>query len=474
MSALRRPNTAPAATDTPLAVVIGGGISGLVAARELALTGHRVVVAEAGALGGRVTAHTVDSLVLDAGAESFATRNPSVSRLARELGLDVVLPSESPAWLHAGPGRDIPLPRTGIFGIPGDPLAADVVAALGRPGAERAAEDLDLPVDPSLLKGNVSLGHLVRERLGQAALDTLVAPVVSGVHSADPDVLDADAIAPGLRAALAREGSLCRAAASLRAAAPAGSAVAGLDGGMNTLTTALLEDLRERGVTLLDHTVIDTVELAEGIWHVASGTDTLEADRLVVATDGPTAVDLLAGSVPGLAALRPAKGAGVTLVTLVVDQPVLDEAPRGTGVLVAPDATDVVAKALTHSTAKWPWLAREAGPGRHAVRLSYGRTTDAAARMADAKDAVLTKQAIADAAVLLGVPLSSADVLGSDVIRHPGALPMATEGHRALLDAAAVLLRGVEHLDVIGAWRSGTGLTPIVAATRAQLGISAS
>lgn len=474
MSALRGPNTAPAADGAPLAVVIGGGIAGLVAARELALTGHRVLLAEAGALGGRVTGHSVDELVLDAGAESFATRNPSVSRLAHELGLDVVLPAESPAWLHAGAGRDVPLPRTGIFGIPGDPLAPDVVDALGRAGAERAAQDLAMPVDPAVLQGPVSLGRLVRERLGEEALLTLVAPVVSGVYSADPDALDADAIAPGLRAALEREGSLCRAAASLRAAAPAGSAVAGLDGGMNTLTTALVRDLRERGVTLLDHAVVDTVELADGLWHVASGTDALEADRLVVATDGPTAVDLLAESVPGLAALRPAEGTGVSLVTLVMDQPLLDEAPRGSGVLVAPGATDVMAKALTHSTAKWPWLAREAGPGRHVVRLSYGRSTDGAMRLADAEDQVLVEQAIADAAVLLGVPLTAADVLGADVIRHPGALPMATEGHRAHLDAIAELLRGAPHLDVVGAWRSGTGLTPVVAAVRSQLGFSAS
>lgn len=474
MATLRRPNTAPAASGSPLAVVIGGGIAGLVAARELALTGHRVVLAEAAGFGGRVTGHTVDSLELDAGAESYATRNPAVTRLARELGLTSALPTESPAWLHAEAGRDVPLPRTGIFGIPGDPLAPDVVQALGAAGAERAAQDLDLAVDPALFEDGVSLGRLVRERLGQAALDTLVTPVVSGVHSADPEVLDADAIAPGLRAALRREGSLCRAAASLRAAAPAGSAVAGIDGGMHTLTAALLQDLRERGVTLLDHTRIDTVELEDGLWHVASGPDALEADRLVVATDGATAVDLLSGSIPGLAALRPAEGAGVSLVTLVVDQPLLDEAPRGSGVLVAPGATDVVAKALTHSTAKWPWLAREAGPGRHVVRLSYGRLSDSAARIADAEDEVLLEQAIADAAVLLKVPLSRADVLGSDVIRHPGALPLATAGHRALLDAVEALLADVPELDVLGAWRSGTGLTPIVAATRSQLGISAS
>ncbi|WP_233548647.1 protoporphyrinogen/coproporphyrinogen oxidase [Galactobacter valiniphilus] len=461
-------------SQAPAAVVLGAGVAGLVAARELALLGYEVSVLEAGEPGGRVSAHVVDGLSLDAGAESFATRNDAVARLAGELGLEIVYPAPSPAWLHAGPGRDVPLPRSGVVGIPGDPREADAIAALSAEGAARAVLDLETPVQPELLEGPVSLGELVRVRLGQEVLETLVTPVVSGVHSADPEALDADAIAPGLRAALEREGSLSAAAASLRAAAPAGSAVAGLRGGMNTLVTALVADLQARGVHLITGAEVEHVEREEnGAWHVSVGSDVLDAERLVVATDGPRAVELLSGAVPGLAALRPEEGAGVSLVTLVVDLPDLDVAPRGTGVLVAPGAPDVVAKALTHATAKWPWLAELAGPGRHVLRLSYGRLTDEAARVADADDETLLKQGLADAATLLGVQLGGADVLGWDVVRHHGALPMATLGHRDRLQAISGLLAPVPELDVVGAWRYGTGLAAVVSSTRQALGLSA-
>ncbi|MDR2257227.1 MAG: FAD-dependent oxidoreductase [Arthrobacter sp.] len=464
--------TAPSVA--PTAVVIGAGVAGLVGARELALLGYEVSLLEADEPGGRVRAHVVDGLSLDAGAESFATRNDAVARLAGELGLELVFPAASPAWLHAGAGRDVPLPRSGVVGLPGDPREADAVAALSAEGAARAALDLETPVEPELLEGAVSLGELVRVRLGQEVLDRLVTPVVSGVHSADPDALDADTIAPGLRAALAREGSLSAAAASLRAAAPAGSAVAGLRGGMNTLVSALVQDLAERGAHLIAGAAVDSIERAEdGTWHVSVGADVLDAERLVVATDGPRAVDLLAGVVPGLAALRPDEGAGVSLVTLVVDLPDLDVAPRGTGVLVAPDAGDVLAKAMTHATAKWPWLAELAGPGRHVLRLSYGRLTDAAARVADADDETLLRQGVADAAALLGVELSEADVLGWDVVRHHGALPLATVGQRDRLSAVSGLLAPVPELDVVGAWRFGTGLAAVVSSTRKTLGLSA-
>ncbi|WP_417233483.1 hypothetical protein [Arthrobacter sp.] len=50
------------------------------------------------------------------------------------------------------------------------------------------------------------------------------------------------------------------------------------------------------------------------------------ADRLVIATPGPAAVDLLGTVLPDAAALRPATGNGIALATLV-DRPELDDAP---------------------------------------------------------------------------------------------------------------------------------------------------
>ena len=105
---------------------------------------------------------------------------------------------------------------------------------------------------------------------------------------------------------------------------------------MNTLVDALVADLRARGVQLLAaHRADDVAKTREG-WRVTAGESTFDADRLVVALDGPAAVGLLEKSVPELAGLRPASGPLVSLVTLVVDLPQLDGRPRGTGILVAP------------------------------------------------------------------------------------------------------------------------------------------
>lgn len=352
------------------ALVVGGGIGGLVAARRLALEGLSVTLFErSGTLGGQVARQHVGGADLDAAAESFATRGGAVVALLHELGLgdDIVTPRPSPAWLHRIDGTAVPLPATSVMGIPGNPLAPDVIRAIGRRGAWRAQLDLLLPAGRGA--DAASLGELVRVRMGSAVADGLVAPVVRGVHSTDVDALPVERAHPRLREELRQRGSLAAAVLALRASAPAGSQVAGIRGGMFRLVDALVADCLRRGV-----------EIELGVDAQIVGPD-------AVTVGGRRRTGLV---VPAQPAADPAATREATLVTLVVEAPALDDAPRGTGVLVAQGAPGVRARALTHLSAKWSWVA-EALPGRHALRLSYDGVPD---------DAVAV--AVADAGILLG------------------------------------------------------------------------
>lgn len=460
----------------PAGVVVGGGISGLIAARDLARAGFDVTVLEAAeAFGGCVGTHRVAGLDLDSGAESYATRSPAVPKLLEELGLQerIAAPDPSGAWLQLDgpdPAKAAQrMPQTGLLGIPADPRAEEIARAIGRTGVARAALDRVLPMAPLLRREKVSLGEIVRSRMGEAVLKRLVTPVVGGVYSADPDVLDADSVAPGLRKAMAEHGSLGAAVGAMRRAAPAGSTVASLKGGMGTLTSALTADLAELGATLLAATPATGIERSGTGFRIHTGAGMHDADALVVAADGPAAVDLLTPSVPELAAFRPGPGPGVALVTLVVDKPELDAAPRGTGVLVARDAEAVQAKALTHATAKWQWLADSTGPGTHVLRLSYGRGLGPgqdADTTALRPDGELFAAALADASVLLQVPLEEADVIDWDVVRWVGALPSATVGHADRVASVRAAVAEVHGLEVVGAWLAGTGLAAVTGDTR--------
>lgn len=492
----------PGAAAGKTAVVVGGGISGLLAARELARSGVRTTVLEAaGAWGGCVGSHVVAGLTLDSGAESFATRSTAVADLAAALGLagDIVAPNPGGAWVQL-PGGPRELPKTGVLGIPASPWDPEVRRSLGLLGSLRASLDAVLPASVGTKAEATSVAALVRARMGQRVLDRLVAPVVGGVHSADPALLDVDLVAPGLRAGIRRDGSLAAAVAAQRRRAPvaaagphrpapqkAGSAVAGLRGGMHTLVSALLADLSRSGVTLLSSTPAGAVERTVQGWRVTARGAAYDAGLLVIAVEGPAAVGLLADALPELASRRPDAGPDVSLVTLVVDQPELDAAPRGTGVLVAPQSPGIQAKALTHATAKWGWLADRAGQGRHVLRLSYGRAgqpqpgrampgrsspaAPAAAPTAavPVTDEELFQAALKDATALLSVPVTARDVVDWDVVRWSGALPFASLGHKDRVAEVRRICAADGTLAVVGGWLAGNGLAAIVADTPRQV-----
>lgn len=418
------PNSGVSRPGARSAIVVGGGVAGLVAARQLAKAGVSVTLLEASdRLGGKVASHVVAGIRLDAGAESFATRRGVVAAFVTELGLgrQVVLPNPDGAWLQRVDGTALPLPKTGLLGIPGTPMAKDVLDSIGFFAAFRAQLD-------ELMFGFVgskerNLGRLVRRRMGRKVLERLVAPITLAIHSKHPDDLDVDVVAPGLRAALLNTGSLAHAVRQLREAAPAGSAVAGLDGGIVALVDALERELTNRGAQIRLNSSVKRVD-AGGV--ITADGRRLTADHVVLAT--------------ALSAEAPAT---ITLATLVVDSPPLDAAPRGTGVLVVPGAPGIRAKALTHATAKWSWLAAAAGEHRHVLRLSYN----------DVSVDGLEEQARTDAEKLLGVEFPAASIRGFDQMHwtQPATRPAPVDG-----------------VSIVGEGVAGTGLAAVISQAVAE------
>ena len=468
--------------------IVGGGVSGLVAALALAKQGVKVSLFERGdELGGRIHRERVAGITLDTGAEAFATRNGTVARYLGTLGLadDIVTPSPIGSWVMAD-GRAVPLPGGGTLGIPSRPLSAGAIRLLGLRGAMRAACEPLLPRRIGRDAG--SLAALVRSRLGAAVLERVVRPVTLGVHSTDPAQMPITVL-PALATAYEDHGSLLRAARIVRASTvAAGGAVAGLRGGMGSLIDALVAQATSLGVELRTGTVVDRlvtvprdgaarVEDAEHVDDV-DGTATVlltegneelgRADAVMLAVSQHIAMRLAGEPELEHAAGRSGRGEGsvevdrdgdVEVVVLVLDDPRLDSAPRGTGVLVAPHPDDtIVAKALTHVTAKWPERAREAGPGRHVLRLSYGRVGDAPAT-AGLTDAEVQHLALRDASRILDIALTEASVVALRRARWSMSAPQA---HAPQATSP--------NLVCIGDWISGTGLAAVIAdAERAAL-----
>ncbi|WP_449281161.1 protoporphyrinogen/coproporphyrinogen oxidase [Leucobacter sp.] len=460
--------------------VVGGGVSGLVAARELALAGARVTLLEAGdRLGGRLRGETIGGATVDIGAEAFATRGGGVVELLEELGLgdEIVSPAPLGSWVVTG-SRAVPLPAAGTIGIPATPLSRDAVRALGVAGALRAAVE---PLLPRSAGRGGSLAELVRARLGSRVLERLVRPVVLGVHSTDPADMPVDSV-PGLAAAFARRGSLVAAARELRdSRTAAGGAVAGLRAGMTALVEALAAELGRLEVTVRTGASVSALAPRDDRagWTVTPGDAVASPGAAGDAGSGTEAgaaldVDAVVLAVPESVARRllgapPAQPEGrVEVVALLIDDAALDRAPRGTGALVAADvagtarsravpraaATPIAAKALTHVTAKWPARAAALGAGRHVVRLSYGRV-GSAPPTDGLNDDEATRLAIRDASRILGIELRQESVLG---MRRREWLAGSSTAGAGIPEPSGIAFAGD--------WVSGTGLASVIPGAR--------
>lgn len=425
-------------------VVVGAGAGGLVAAWELARAGCSVTVLEAATRpGGLLDRVVLDGLALDVGAEGYSVRGGAVAELLADLGVadSIVCPNPTGAWLQTATGAH-PIPKRLVFGMPADPDADDVRDVVG--------------VVPPAVTASGSLAEVVRAGYGQRVLDDLVTPLVGGVYSTSPDEVALADLAPGLAATVAAGTPLREAVTRAADAAPEGGAVHGLRGGMHTLAEVLVRAAKQAGAELSCEEPVAALDRRAGGWRMRTSRRELDAEIVVLAVPLDAAVRLLGGPVLP-------QSTAIDVITMVLDAPGLDgEAPRGTGVLVGAGVPGVAAKALTHSTAKWPWL-REMAGGRDVLRLSYGRRGQLPVT-ADLGVDELAARVRADASVLLGRELPD-----PVAVQRTGwsILPPGTPG---LADARGWLTgQRTAGLGLVGAGIAGVGLASVVPQARAEI-----
>ncbi|MFT4231552.1 MAG: hypothetical protein QM606_02070 [Leucobacter sp.] len=207
----------------------------------------------------------------------------------------------SPVLLRDASGEWAPQPTPAVLGIPAVPLSSRALALLGRGGATRAYLDR---VKPVLTIGDArALGGLVRARLGRAALERLVEPLVHERFGLPADEVEVAIAVPGLNGALTRAGSLSGAAFALVERDVARETRIAPPGGWPALREALLDRLALYGVEFGDGSAVTVRRSAGG----ASG----GADRPGAASRGGRADVVAAGAAdPGAADPDTAGSAG--------------------------------------------------------------------------------------------------------------------------------------------------------------------
>lgn len=446
----------------PSVVVIGGGIAGLTAARDVlvAMPTARVVLLDASdKVGGKVRREDVGGHLVDVGAEAMLAVRPEAVDLVGELAdeTDVVAPTTTSARVWSRGGLH-PLPRTRI-GVPfADSLVAGVLTAAEerRMHAESVAPEVT---------DDVSVADYVGGRLGSAVVDRLVEPLLGGVYAGHARALSLRATMPAVWAIAQSGGSLLAPPAVDPQAGQSRPPFIGLVGGVGRLAELLAMDVVDRGGVVESNTIVRGIERSSSGWSVLSGPTTQpnwrEADAIIVAVPPPAAARLLGSLAPDAAsALRDVEMASVAVITLAVPQREV-ATWQGSGFLVPPvDGRGI--KASTFSSAKWGWLAAE-GDDTAYLRASVGRAGETKSLQRD--DTELVALAVREIAEAVGAPPLT--VIDSHVQRWGGGLPQYTVGHVERIGRVTRAIAQVPGLEVAGAAYQGIGIPAVIASAHA-------
>ncbi|MEX2623214.1 MAG: protoporphyrinogen oxidase [Acidimicrobiia bacterium] len=239
----------------PTVAVVGGGLSGLVAAYQLNKAGVRVtVVDKAPHLGGKVVTELVDGFLLEGGPDSFVAGKGSVIQLADELGLTNRIISSQPE--HRGSyvwwrGHMHPLPEGLLLMAPSRILPLFQSSLLSWKGKLRVLADLVVPRQRR--EADESLESFVVRRLGREVLERIAEPLIAGIHAAEPSTMSLMASFPRFLQMEREHRSLILAARSAASKAAPGnghSYFASFKGGMGELPSALIGALKDVAIRL--------------------------------------------------------------------------------------------------------------------------------------------------------------------------------------------------------------------------------
>jgi protoporphyrinogen/coproporphyrinogen III oxidase len=427
--------------------VIGAGITGLVAARELAHAGARVVVLERdGRVGGQLRAATVAGHRVDVGSESVFTAAPGPLELIADLGLsgELVGANRATTWVWTRRGLR-PLPEG--FTPAGPSRLAPVVRSrvLSPIGMLRAGMEPLLPRRPG--DEDISVGDELERRFGREVVDRLVDPLLGGLHAGDVRQLSLRAATPQLAALVADHRSLL-----LRRRPPprSGPAFVTLRGGMGVLAERLAASTDELE---LGTRVAGVQRGRDGLVVTIDGGD-LAVDGVIVATPAHVASALLRdGSPTAAATLGRLRAASVVVAALAyparaAERPAI---ANGTGILV-PSTNPQLLKAATFLSTKWP---HHRGGDHVLVRASAGRAGDD--RAIELDDGQLVARLHGELAAATGLDVDPADAV---VQRWPSTMPQLEVGHHDRLAAIeAALSRDLPGVAVAGAPYHGPGLS---------------
>jgi protoporphyrinogen/coproporphyrinogen III oxidase len=453
-------------------VIVGGGVAGLGAAykiRRAADEGADVtftLVEKDPRIGGKLLTERVGEFIVDGGSDAFIAQKPAVMRVAKLAGFggDRMPSDESrKKTLILKRGRLYPMPDGVMQFAPTKFLPFATTGLFSWRGKIRAGMDLFIPKKrvPEGQLNDETLESLVVRRMGREILDRLAEPLVGGVHASDPALMSLAATFPNLLEMEQTYGCLIKgflaqrmAAEEMRRKYPPDpknprTFFNSFKEGMQQLPDGMAEAAGRDNIRT--GVAATRLERSDAGWAVHLGDGSvLEADGVIVCTEGWAAADLLATVDADLSALiATIPHSSSATVSMGFDTVDLGFSLDAFGVL-CPSIENRALMAATYSSTKWP---NRAPAGKALMRGFVGGPHNQA--IMDRSDDEMIEIVKAEFRSILGL---KAQPLFAKVYRWINGMPQYTMGHLGRVDRIEALTGSIATLGVGGGSYRGVGI----------------
>jgi protoporphyrinogen/coproporphyrinogen III oxidase len=464
--------------------IVGGGISGLAAAYELARLGAEFTLFEAsGRLGGIVeTVHT-QGFVIECGPDSWVTEKPWAKELAIELGLeDQILVSNDDrrrTYLvknTAGLPTLIPIPDGMRMMVPTqwEPiLESPLFSEEARQSYLREPARAD-ELRAAAVGCDESVAEFVRRHFGEEVTRTIAGPLLAGVFGGDVETLSVRAAMPAFVAMEAEHGSLITALEKRikRSTSSPQPIFSSLSSGLGTLIDHLVARLPEASVQL--QRPVTSLDRDGDDWRILTSAGAPAAREnfhsVILATPAHITRKFLAelgASGPRMAELLPARASSAVVVALAFDAPQAARIniPRGFGFLVPPAAPSENDHTELHGLLACTFVdqkfAHRVPEGAVLLRAFFGG--NAAETLSNQSDESLIQLAREQLARVLTPQENALPVPAHALVRRwPLSLPQYAVGHLERMAELETLASSWTGLHLAGNAYHGVGLPDLI------------
>jgi oxygen-dependent protoporphyrinogen oxidase len=452
-------------------IIIGGGVSGLATAwllrskaqatgKELEIT----LLEKEQRLGGKMWSIKADGYTCEWGPNGFLDSKPQTLDLCKAIGVEDHLHRSNDnarkRFIFSG----------GILNqLPDGGPAFFKSKLISWPGKLRLAMEPTPFISSAPVGVDETLAAFGRRRLGQEALDKLIAPMVSGIFAGDPETMSLESCFPRI-AELEREyGGLVRAMIMLAkkkkrdqaegkvvsSAAGPGGILTSFREGIQYLSDALTASLG--GIVRPGSAVTAVAKAASTSYRITcSDGSQLDADQVIIAAPAFATADMLSGLDGGIAGmLREIPYASMTVICFGYSRDRIAYSLDGFGYLIPKQEGRSTLGTLWDSS----MFEDRAPAGKVLLRSMMGGACFPG--YVTLNDDEVVARVRKDLAVTMGIEAAPEFVR---IFRHPQAIPQYIVGHGKRLQTLSEKLNAHPGLILTGNSYRGIGLNDCVAA----------